>query len=88
MILHEDEVSHQSIRTWKTSPDPFFEYKKRKVTRLSGNRHNPPVVPSADKVGPIKLAPHGEEGGSLTSAPRESSPSTAGGSGRSTTFLH
>ena len=62
MILHEDEVSHQSIRTWKTSPDPLFEEKKRKIDQLTRKRHNPPVVLSADEIGPIQLIPHGGEG--------------------------
>ena len=59
---HEDEVSHQSIRTWKTSPDPLFEDKMRQVIQLIRIRHNPPVVSSADKVGPIHLIPHGGQG--------------------------
>lgn len=29
--LREDEGSYPSIRTGKTSPDPFFEAKKRKI---------------------------------------------------------
>ena len=61
-ILHEVEVSHQSIRTWKTSPDPLFEYKNRKVIRLIRNRHNSLVVPLADGVGPIQLIPQCGEG--------------------------
>ena len=62
VILHENEVSHQSIRTWKTSPDPLFEAKKRKIDPLTRKRHNPPVVLSADEIGPIQLIPHGGEG--------------------------
>ena len=62
VILHEDEVSHQSIRTWKTSPDPRFEEKKRKIDRWTRTRHNPPIVLSADEIGPIQLIPHGGEG--------------------------
>ncbi len=62
VILHEDEVSHQSIRTWKTSPDPLFEAKKRKIDPLTRKRPNPPVVLSADEIGPIQLIPHGGEG--------------------------
>ena len=46
MIIHKDENSHQSIRTWKTSPDPLFKDKNRGVIRLIRNRHNPLVVPS------------------------------------------
>jgi transposase len=62
VILHEDDVSHQSIRTWKTSPDPLFEEKKRTIDRLTRKRHNPPVVLSMDEIGPIQLIPHGGEG--------------------------
>ena len=62
VTLYEDEVSHQSIRTWKTSPDPLFEAKKRKIDQLTRKRHNPPVVLSTDEIGPIQLIPHGGEG--------------------------
>ncbi len=61
-ILHEEEVSHQSIRTWKTSPDPLFKEKKRKIDQLTRKRHNPPVVLSADEIGSIQLIPHGGQG--------------------------
>ena len=36
-ILREDEVSHPSIRTWKTFPDPQFEEKKGKIDRWTRN---------------------------------------------------
>ena len=62
VILHEDEVSHQLISTWKTSPDPQFEEKKRRIDRLPRKRHNLPIVLSADEIGPIQLIPHGGEG--------------------------
>ena len=62
VILHEDDVSHQSIRTWKTSPDPLFEEKKRKIDQLTRKRSNPPIVLSSDEIGPIQLIPHGGEG--------------------------
>ncbi|EQD74553.1 transposase, partial [mine drainage metagenome] len=62
VILHEDEVSHQSIRTWKTSPDPLVEEKKRRIDRLTRARHNPPVVLSSDEIGPIQRIPHGGQG--------------------------
>ena len=86
--LYEDEVSHQSIRTWKTSPDPLFEAKKRKLDPLTRKRPDSPVVLSADEIGPIQLIPHGGEDCSLTSVPGESLPSTTGSSGRPTTSLH
>jgi transposase len=62
VILHEDEVSHQSIRTWKKSPDPEFEKKKRRIERLTRKKHNPPKVLSMDEIGPIQLIPHSGEG--------------------------
>jgi hypothetical protein len=58
VIPREIEVFHQSIRTWKTSPDPLFEEKKRKIDQLTRKRHNPPVVLSADEIGSIQLIPH------------------------------
>jgi transposase len=62
VILHEADISHQSIRTWKESSDPEFEKKKQRVDRLTRKRHNPPVVISADEIGPIQLIPHGGKG--------------------------
>ena len=62
VILHESELSHQSIRTWKESTDPEFEKKKRRVDKLTRKRHNPPVVISADEVGPIQLIRRGGKG--------------------------
>lgn len=62
VILQEAEVSHQSIRTWKESKDPAFEAKKRRIERLTRKKHNPPIVLSADEIGPIQLIPHGGKG--------------------------
>jgi transposase len=62
VILHEAEVSHQSIRTWKQSTDPEFEKKKQRIEWLTDQSHNPPIVLSADEIGPIQLIPHGGEG--------------------------
>lgn len=62
VILHEADLSHQSIRTWKESTDPQFEEKKRRVDKLTRKRHNPPVVISADEIGPIQLVPRGGKG--------------------------
>jgi hypothetical protein len=85
VILQEDDVSHQSIHTWKVSPDPLFEEKKRKIDRLARLRHNPPIVLSIDEIGPIQLVPHSEKGGFRSSGRRGSRPSMSGSSGRSTT---
>ncbi len=62
VICHEADVSHQSIRTWKTSKDPAFPEKKARIDRLTRKRRNPPVVLSADEVGPIQVIPHGGTG--------------------------
>jgi transposase len=62
VLLHEAEVSHQSIRTWKRSTDPEFEKKKQRIEWLTNQSHNPPIVLSADEIGPIQLIPHGGEG--------------------------
>lgn len=62
VTLDEAQVSHQSIKTWKQSDDPLFDEKKRRIDRLTGKRHNPPVVLSVDEIGPISLKPHGGNG--------------------------
>ena len=63
VILDESEVSFQSVRTWKEeSKDPEFEEKKRRIERLTRKKSNPPVVLSADEVGPVSLIPHDGEG--------------------------
>lgn len=59
VTLDEADVSHQSIKTWKESKDPKFEGKKRRIDRLTHKHHNPPVVLSADEIGPISQIPHG-----------------------------
>ena len=70
VILHEDDVSHQSIRTWKISPNPLFEEKKRKIDQLTRRRHNPPVVLSMDEIEPIQFDPS-RRGGMVPSASAE-----------------
>jgi transposase len=62
VILQESEVSHQSLRTWKESPDPEREAKKAYIEKLTRMPHNPPVVLSADEIGPIQLIPQGGSG--------------------------
>jgi transposase len=42
VILHESDVSHQSLRTWKESPDPEREEKRRYIEKLTRMPHNPP----------------------------------------------
>jgi hypothetical protein len=69
VTLDESEVSFQSVKTWKESKDPEFEEKKRRIERLTRKRSNPPVVLSADEVGPISLMPHGGKGWFEQAAP-------------------
>lgn len=62
VTLDEADVSHQSIKTWKESKDPDFHEKKRRIDRLTGKKHNPPVVLSVDEIGPVGLRPQGGNG--------------------------
>jgi len=62
VILLESEVSHQSLRTWKESPDPERVAKKAYIEKLTRMPHNPPVVLSLDEIGPIQLIPQGGSG--------------------------
>jgi transposase len=58
VILDEAEISHQRIKTWKESKDPEFEKKKKRIENLTHKKKNPPIVLSADEIGPISLKPH------------------------------
>ncbi len=62
VILLEADLSHQSLRTWKKSTDPERELKKEYIEKLTRQPHNPPVVLSADEIGPIPLVPQGGAG--------------------------
>jgi transposase len=62
VILDEAAMSHQSIKTWKESTDPEFEKKRKRIEELTKLEHNPPVVLSADEIGPVSLTPHGGKG--------------------------
>ncbi len=62
IILDENEISFQSVRTWKESKDPEFEKKKERIERLTRKKHNPPVVLSLDEMGPFSLIPHSGRG--------------------------
>ena len=56
-ILIEESVTFQSVKTWKTSKDPKFSEKLRRLNELTNRPHNPPIVVSADEMGPISLQP-------------------------------
>ena len=66
MLLREEGVSFQALKTWKTSNDPDFEAKKNRVLELYGiadgkrkpKRGDPTVVICVDEFGPLNLQPH------------------------------
>ena len=66
VLLREEGVSFQAIKTFKVSNDPDFEAKKNRVLELydiaDGNvlpgRDDPTVVFCMDEFGPLNLQPH------------------------------
>lgn len=58
-ILVEESVTFQSVKTWKSSKDPRFAEKLRRLSELTNRQHNPPIVVSVDEMGPISLQPYG-----------------------------
>ena len=58
-ILLEESVTFQSVKTWKSSKDPKFAEKLRRLNELTNRPHNPPIVVSVDEMGPISLQPYG-----------------------------
>lgn len=66
VLLREEGVSFQRIRTWKTSRDPDYEAKKNRVLHLYGLMDgtvevlpgDPDVVICIDEFGPLNLQPH------------------------------
>jgi transposase len=57
-ILIEESVTFQSVKTWKSSKDPKFAEKARRLNELTNRQHNPPIVVSVDEMGPISLQPY------------------------------
>jgi transposase len=65
VLLREEDVSFQVIKTWKQSTDPDFEAKKNRVVDLydlvDGKRQreadDPDVVVCMDEFGPLNLQP-------------------------------
>jgi transposase len=86
VLLREEGVSFQVIKTWKQSTDPDFEAKKNRVLELyeiadhkaKPKRADPSVVFCMDEFGPLNLlprpgkhwAPVALKGGQDTKAPR------------------
>jgi transposase len=66
LLLREEGVSFQVIKTWKQSTDPCFEAKKNRVLHLYGlmdgtddvEEGDPDVVICVDEFGPLNLQPH------------------------------
>ena len=66
VLLREEGVSFQVIKTWKQSNDPDFEAKKNRILELyaiaDGNAEagpeDPTVVFCMDEFGPLNLQPH------------------------------
>ena len=65
MLLREEGVSFQVIKTWKQSSDPDFEAKKNRVLELyeiadgkaKPKKGDPSVVICMDEFGPLNLLP-------------------------------
>jgi transposase len=65
VLLREEGVSFQVIKTWKQSTDPEFETKKNRVLELydiadgkaKPKRRDPTVVICMDEFGPLNLLP-------------------------------
>ncbi|MBV8985383.1 MAG: IS630 family transposase [Acidimicrobiia bacterium] len=66
VLLREEGVSFQRLKTWKLSNDPDFEAKKNRVLELYAiadgeaepGPEDPTVVICVDEFGPLNLQPH------------------------------
>ena len=66
VLLREEGVSFQVIKTWKQSNDPDFEAKKNRILELYAiadgkalpGKDDPTVVLCMDEFGPLNLQPH------------------------------
>jgi len=65
-LLHDEDVSFQAVKTWKTSTDPNFDAKTTRVLKLYAiadgtaepSPGDPTVVFCMDEFGPLNLQPH------------------------------
>ena len=57
-ILHEKAVSLHADKSWMTSIDPDFHHKVGRIREFTDWDHNPPIVGTADKKGPVSLEPY------------------------------
>lgn len=87
VLLHEEGVSFQRVKTWKTSRDPDFAVKKARIEHLYAiadgevrpEAGEPEVVRCMDEFGPLNLQPHpgrqwAERGGRHKDPDREPRP--------------
>jgi transposase len=66
VLLREEGVSFQAMKTWKASNDPDFEAKKNRILELYAiadghaepGEGDPTVVLCVDEFGPLNLQPH------------------------------
>ncbi len=66
LLLREEGVSFQAVKTWKTSTDPDYEAKKNRVLALydiadaktAPGPDDPTVIFCMDEFGPLNLQPH------------------------------
>jgi transposase len=66
LLLREEGVSFQAIKTWKSSTDPDYEAKKNRILELYAiadglaepGPDDPTVVICMDEFGPLNLQPH------------------------------
>lgn len=66
LLLREEGVSFQAVKTWKTSTDPDYEAKKNRVLELYAiadskaepGSDDPTVIICMDEFGPLNLQPH------------------------------
>jgi transposase len=66
LLLHEERVSFQRLKTWKQSRDPCYEAKKNRILHLYGlmdgtedvEPGDPDVVVCIEEFGPLNLQPH------------------------------
>ena len=66
LLLREEGVSFQAVKTWKTSTDPDYEAKKNRVLELYAiadgkaqpEAGDPTVIFCMDEFGPLNLQPH------------------------------
>jgi len=81
LLLREQGVSFQAVKTWKASTDPDYEAKKNRVLELYDiadgkappGLDDPTVVICFDEFGPLNLQPHPGNQGRRSPRARDSS---------------